>query len=291
MTLKNLRIFKEVCDLNSVTKAAESLYMAQPAVSFALSEIERHYGVLLFQRIGKKLVITEQGQALYERACAVIDAFEDFEKEANSVNTKNTVVMGTSLTVGTFILPKILTEAKKLYPDIRIKSKIFSTSIIESMTMQGKLDFGLVESSLSSPSLCFTKFSRDRLVSFAANDYPAPPFIKIKDFHKYNFILREKGSATRDCLEQYFKENKVDIPIAIETASPQAAISLSVAGHGIAILPYGMVSNLIERKLIKIIELEKENFERSYYIVSLKRKIMTDAQKKIYGLCMNYQKL
>lgn len=108
MTLRHLRIFKEVCELKSVTKAANKLYIAQPAVSVAIAELEKKYDVKLFQRIKNRMVITSAGKQLYERALTVLNNFDDFESTAYESGKTCGLKIGASLTIGTFLLPAMI---------------------------------------------------------------------------------------------------------------------------------------------------------------------------------------
>ena len=124
MTLRYLRIFKEVCEQKSVTKAAKKLFISQPSVSVVISDLEKKYNVKLFMRIHNRLVITEEGQELYTRACNVLNNFDDFETLAFENSSSNIVKIGTSLTIGTFLLPSLLKELQKQKPQAQFKIRL-----------------------------------------------------------------------------------------------------------------------------------------------------------------------
>lgn len=97
-----------MCELKSVTKAANKLYIAQPAVSVAIAELEKKYDVKLFQRIKNRMVITSAGKQLYERALTVLNNFDDFESTAYESGKTCGLKIGASLTIGTFLLPAMI---------------------------------------------------------------------------------------------------------------------------------------------------------------------------------------
>jgi len=124
MTLRHLRIFVTVCNENSITKAAEKLSIAQPSVSLAIAELEKHYEVKLFERIKQRLVITEVGKALHEQACLVLNSFALFEEMAMQTKAYNIVKIGSSLTIGQYMIPKIVKYINSKYPDIKINGRL-----------------------------------------------------------------------------------------------------------------------------------------------------------------------
>ena len=288
MTLRHLKIFKEVCDHGSITKAAEALFIAQPSVSVAISELEKHYNVTLFQRISNRLIITEEGKSVYERACNVLNAFDDFESTAYNGDIPK-IKIGTSLTVGTYILPDLMCQIKKLFPQVQVSVKIFQTKIIEDLVAKGELDIGLIESSTSLPVLQAEKFSEDELVVVCSQNFPAPDNISKNEIASYPFILREQGSASRDLFDMYLKQNDIHFTPSVETVIPQAAIELAKLGLGIAVLPFGMVKELISSKVLKRINLEGAKFQRTYFIIAHRQRNLSTLQKQIYDLCLNYK--
>ncbi len=288
MTLRHLKIFKEVYEQKSVTRAAEKLYLAQPAVSNALAEIEKQYGVILFQRLSKALLETESGRQLYERACAVLSAFEDFEKNARQANRTDSLRLGTSLSIGTYILPQLLALLKEKFSDTSFSVKIFKTSAIAQLVASGELDFGLVETGVSLSCLKTEKFFGDKLVAVCAPSYPAPKNLTAADLMRHDFILREEGSASRDVFDDYLKKYELTLRPVIESANPQAAAECALSGLGIAILPLSIVEKSVAENKLRIVEIENANFIRSYYLLTHKDKRFTPNQADIYTFCKNY---
>lgn len=288
MTLRHLKIFKEVCDCRSVTQAAKNLYIAQPSVSAVIAEMEKHYHVALFGRIKNRLVITEAGQELYERACNVLNGFEDFENCAYKKSRADAVKIGTSLTIGTFLLPKLLQKMKTEIPTARPQIKIFPKETVEKAVLTGELDMGLVENAVDLQNFDAQKFYRDELVAACAKDYPAPDELKIEDLYAHRFILREKGSASRERFERFLQENGVKIEPFIESANPQAALHCAAAGLGIAVLPLGIIEDKLADGTLRRIMLGNAVFEREYFVISRKKKKFTALQSEVLALCTRF---
>ena len=120
MTLRHLRIFITVYQKESITRAADDLHMTQPAVSLAIKELESRYQIRLFDRIGKRIYITEQGKWLYEYALHIVSLFDEMEERVKTWNNKGGLRIGSSITIGNFILPKLVCEFQKQYPEIEV---------------------------------------------------------------------------------------------------------------------------------------------------------------------------
>ena len=288
MTLRYLRIFKEVCEQKSVTKAAKKLFISQPSVSVVISDLEKKYNVKLFMRIRNRLVITEEGRELYTRACNVLNNFDDFETLAFENNSSNIVKIGTSLTIGTFLLPSLLKELQKQYPQAQYKVKIFPKEKIENMLLQGELDFGLVENAVNHSELIAQQFYEDKLVAVCAPDFSAPETLNVQELKNFPLILREKGSATRDFFDGYLKQYGTELFPFIETSNPQAAINCAKEGLGITILPLSMVQENLQNNSLRMIDLNDIDLKRFYFIVSHKQKVFSNLQKNIFSVCEKY---
>ena len=288
MTLRYLRIFKEVCEQKSVTKAAKKLFISQPSVSVVISDLEKKYNVKLFMRIRNRLVITEEGQELYTRACNVLNNFDDFETLAFENSSSNIVKIGTSLTIGTFLLASLLKELQKQYPQAQYKVKIFPKEKIENMLLQGELDFGLVENAVNHSELIAQQFYEDKLVAVCAPDFSAPETLNVQELKNFPLILREKGSATRDFFDGYLKQHGTELFPFIETSNPQAAINCTKEGLGITILPLSMVQENLQNNSLRMIDLNDIDLKRFYFIVSHKQKVFSNLQKNILSVCEKY---
>ena len=131
MTIRHLRTFVIVFQKESITKASEILHVSQPSVSLAIQELENYYHIRLFDRIGKRLSITEQGKWLYDYALHIVSMFDEMETEVKTWNNKGTLRIGSSITIGNFILPQLIEEFQKRYREVEIKVSVCNTKTIE----------------------------------------------------------------------------------------------------------------------------------------------------------------
>ena len=145
MTLRHLRIFLAVCREGSATAAAEKMYVAQPTVSVAIRELESHYGVTLFDRIGRRLFLTEAGEQMRSYAQHIVALLDEMEVRSQDWEETGTLRLGSSITIGTVQLPGISARLQKLYPKLRIEVMICNSDTVEAALLNNEIDLGLIE--------------------------------------------------------------------------------------------------------------------------------------------------
>lgn len=286
MTLRHLKIFVTVCKYGSMTKAAEDLHIAQPSVTLAVKELENYYGVILFNRINQRLVLTDFGKEALLRARETLAAFSAFEDLMNRSERNVTLNIGASLTVGKFLIPRFWHRIETEYPEVRCFVAIYQTHIIEQKIKAGELDFAIVEEQVTSPYLHAIPYTKDTLVAVAGIDYPVSPALSLADLTSHRLLLREVGSSSRDLLELLFAANGITAHPAMESASIQALIASVEEGLGMGILPRALVEDKIGRTLRQV-EITGISLERNSYIIYHKNKKFSPTQKKILDLCLS----
>ena len=203
MTLRHLKIFITVCDAGSMTAAAKKLYISQPSVSQAISELEAHYHTRLFERLGRKLYITEAGKKLLSYARHILSLTEQAERELNDLNKSGTLRLGASMTIGTYLLNDMIKSFLSIYPDVQILTTVDNTKVIEEMLLSDQLDLALVEGPVHSADIVEETFRKDELVLICSPEHPwaAKKQIEMQELNNCSFIVREEGSGTREIFE------------------------------------------------------------------------------------------
>ena len=131
MTLRHLRIFVTVCETGSMTAAAQILYIAQPAISLAVSEMEEHYKVRLFDRISRRLYLTDSGRQALEYARHIIALFDEMEQGVGGGQAAKELRIGTSITIGSCLLPGYIRELKERFPSLTVQAAVGNSEAIE----------------------------------------------------------------------------------------------------------------------------------------------------------------
>ncbi len=221
MTIRHLRIFIEVAKTGNMSLAGENLFISQPTVSQVIRELENHYGAMLFDRLSKKLYITEFGKELLRYAIEVVDQFDNLEKAMNDSSNIENLRVGASVTVGTYILSKVLKEFHKISPNVNTYSYVNNTSTVEKKLLKSELDMAIVEGDIQSPDLITIPVIDDYLVLLCKNNHSIldNKNLQLTDLKNQRFAVRENGSGTKDFLEHLLSKHKISVQIAWEASS------------------------------------------------------------------------
>lgn len=287
MTLRHLKIFVTVYETTSITKASEILHLAQPSVSLAISELEKYYGIYLFDRISRRLYITENGKKFYQYALHIVSLLDEMEKEIKNWDTIGTLRIGSSITIGNFYLPLLIKEFQKQYPNIKVQVKINNTEKIESFLLKNQIDFALVERELSHPKIAQIPFKEDELIFICGKSHPLYQVksIDINELTQFDFLLREKGSAGREIFDSLMLLYQIKIIPAWESTSTQAIVKAVSAGLGISVLPYLLVKKDLEEENIFKLTIKNITLSRKLFIIFHRNKFLTKSAKTFIDLC------
>ncbi len=289
MTLRHMRIFVSVFRNGSVTKASGELHLAQPSVSLALRELEDYYGVCLFERIGRRIYPTDCGRELYEYAVHVEGLFDEMEKRIRNWDAIGTLRVGSSIAIGTHILPELLKRLQQKYPELTVKVTIGSSRSVERDIEENKVDLGLVESSPQAEGIETEPFMTDELCAIAPAGHPLTEKqeIGLWELAGYPMLLREKGSAARDIVDAYFALRELRIEPRWESTSSQAIVRGVEEGLGVAVLPFLLVKEDLERGKIVRLPL-KRPILRNMNLAWHKSKFLTERMKDFMELAREY---
>lgn len=172
MTLRHMKIFVAVYQNSSITKAAEQLHIVQPSVSLAIKELENYYGICLFDRIGRRIYPTASGTNFYDYAIHIVSLFDEMEQGIRDWDALGSIRVGASITIGNLLLPQIVREFNRLYPDIQVSVTISNAEVIEQNVMDNLVDFGLTEGEASFPQIEQEAVLRDRFCVVAHPSHP-----------------------------------------------------------------------------------------------------------------------
>lgn len=288
MTLRHMRIFVSVYQQNSITKAAEALHLAQPSVSLAISELERYYGIRLFDRISRRIYATEQGKQFYGYALHIVSLFDQMEQGIRNWESFGTLRAGASITIGNYLLPSIIAQFNQACPDIRVQVQIKNSFDIEQCILSNDIDLALMEGLPESEQIERIPFRNDRLCLIASSSHPLcrNKQIFIEDLLQYPILLREKGSAGREILDDFFTLHHILLTPRWESVSTQAIVAGVAQGLGISVLPYLMVEADLKEGRVVELPVEDMSLSRSFYIAYHKNKYLTSSAKTFIQLCI-----
>lgn len=279
MTLRHLRIFSEVCRQESITLAAESMNMAQPAVSYAIRELESYYGTKLFERMNRRLYITESGEQLLLYAGSILAQFDEARDVLQDINAVTQVKIGANASFGISELPVLTEGFLNCYPQVPIYTLVENSKQIEEKLMHNELDFGIMDFPMQSEYFISRLVREENMSAVCAENYPLPDSICIEELQKLPLLLREAGSGSRRLIENLLDKNKIYPNIVMESFSDRSLIEACSRCRGILILTNVEAKPYMSSHKLREIKIEGMEIKRSYYLVYHKSKFLTKSMK------------
>jgi DNA-binding transcriptional LysR family regulator len=243
MADRRLQVFHAVAKQLSFTKAAEVLFMTQPAVTFQIKQLEEHFNTRLFERGHGRIQLTPAGQVVlrYAEKILALSAELDTRVKEMTGGVSGPLLIGASMTISEFLLPRILGEFKAEHPDVQARLTVGNSETIENRVAEHTLDIGLIEAPSDQKSLATEVCCEDELQVVAAPGHPLVAFAEIapEALTAHPFVSREPGSGTREFTDLYLKQRGVDpaqLRIVMELGSPEAIKGVVETGVGFAIM-------------------------------------------------------
>lgn len=287
MTLRHMKIFVAVYQQKSITLASNSLHLAQPSVSLAIRELEEYYHIRLFDRLSRRIYPTENGHRFYEYALHIVSLFSEMENKISAWDANAPLHIGSSITLGTCLLPSLVKAYQEQHPEIKIYVTIKNTGTIEQAVVDNQLDFALVEGTVTHPEIISEVFSADTLCMVAAPGHPlaANRTVTLADAASCPLLLREPGSAGREIVESLFLSGGIQITPVWESVSTLALIRAAQNGLGIAILPELLVRDALKSGDLVSLPLPPDILTRSLYLIRHRNKYLSSSAEEFLNLC------
>lgn len=281
MNFHQLHIFYTVSERGSFSAAAQTLHMTQPAVTMQIQALEDYFGTKLFDRSTKKIILTEAGLTLMPFAVRSMQLMRETDQAMSAFThmLEGRLMLGASLTIGEYVLPRLLGPFGKEYPNISIMMKVMNTSQIMDEIHKHQLNFGLIEAPVSHPDMVIEPVMGDELKLIVPGEHPlaVQSEVTLAQALAYPFVLRERGSGTRRVMEEQLEANGLDpaaMQIVMELGSTGAVKSAVEAGLGITIISTSSVKHEVALGLLKIVNLTDASFKRQFYAIHLKSTLL-----------------
>ena len=272
VTLNQLRIFLAVARREHMTKASEDINLSQAAVSMAISDLEQKLEGPLFERAGRNLKLNDRGRLLRTEASKILHQADDlmFAFTTEDGELRGNLKVGASSTIGNYLLPGIIGQFKEQHPQITVDLEIANTDKIESWLLDFTLDLGLTEGPVQHQDISSVKWLTDRLVVIAAPGYfpKGKKTLSIDELVMVKWIMREKGSGTRDVFERAVHMHLSDLDIFLTFGHTEAVKQAVMSGLGVGCLSWYTVSREIERGNLIPLDVPGVNLERTLRIIT-----------------------
>jgi len=290
LTIRHLKIFVTVCEEGSITKAGQKLFIAQPTVSFVVSELEKHYGAKLFDRISRRLHLTDAGRRLLPYAKHIVSNFDEIERVIQEGDNSGELCVGTSITIGNCLLPDLLRDFAGRRPGVTVNIRVDNSEKIEQSVLENQIDLGLIEGVPHSNQLVSEAFRDDELVLLFAPGHPweAQDFVRPEELKHQTFLMRERGSGSREILESALLLQGIEIVPSWESVSTQAIVRAVIQGLGVAVLPLLLVETHLARGALVTRPIEDVSMQRKFFMIHHKNKYLTGAAMKFMDLCRTH---
>jgi DNA-binding transcriptional LysR family regulator len=243
MADRRLQVFYTVAKQLSFTKAAEQLFMTQPAVTFQVKQLEEQYNTRLFERNHGRIALTPAGRIVMDYAERVLALNEEMDTRVGELTgaVAGPLMLGASTTIAEYILPKILGEFKAEHPEVQTHLTVANSETIVSRVADHALDVGLIESPSYLATLQNEICCEDELVMICASDHPLAKrkTVRAQELAALPWVRREVGSGTREFTDNYLRECGVtpeDLEVIMELGSPEAIKGVVETGIAIAVL-------------------------------------------------------
>ncbi|MDH3972246.1 MAG: selenium metabolism-associated LysR family transcriptional regulator, partial [Gammaproteobacteria bacterium] len=283
-----------VARLLSFTKAAESLHMTQPAVTFQVRQLEEYFNTRLFDRTHNRISLTDAGKRVFEYADQIFDLYAKMENAVRDMTGEisGILIIGASTTIAEYMLPALLGDFKRKYPDINVHLKVSNSDGIVSMVENNDIDLGVVESAVMNKNLVVENCRHDRLVAIVPPQHSlaSEQKVQLKDLMSHAYIAREEGSGTREVIHEYLTNagmKPADIHVAMELGSPEAIKGAVEAGMGVSIVSEVTIHKEMQLGTLVALELDPP-MERPFSFVHQKQKFRQRAMDELLDFARAY---
>jgi DNA-binding transcriptional LysR family regulator len=294
MADRRLQVFHTVARLLSFTKAAESLHMTQPAVTFQVRQLEEYFNTRLFDRTHNRISLTEAGGRVYQYADQIFDLYGQMENAVRELtgDVSGVVIIGASTTIAEYMLPALLGDFKSRYQEVEIQLKVSNSDGIVSMVESNAIDLGVVESPVANKNLVVEHCTEDSLVAILPKGHPLGDnaYLTFKQLLEYPFICREEGSGTRDVISDYLgslNADEIQMRVAMELGSPEAVKGAVEANMGVSIMSSSTIQKELKLGTLLAIPMNPP-LTRPFSFVHQKQKFRLRVMEELLEFARNY---
>lgn len=289
-TLRQLDVFLAVARTQNISRAAEDLSMSQSAVSGSLSDLEGHFDIKLFDRIGKRIQLNEFGKALRPKAQALIEQARELEGSLRNHSDIGKLQLGATLTIGNYLAVELMAEFMREQPGAQITLEVANTADIIHKVANFELDVALIEGETSHPDLEISIWHEDELCVFCSPSHPLAHKKQLtdNDLLSATWILRETGSGTKQTFDRAMHGILPDLNVMLELQHTEAIKRAVTAGLGIGCISRVALREPFSRGSLIPLNVPGRDFRRNFYFVIHKQKYRSAGIQRWLSLCREH---
>lgn len=286
-SLRQLEVFLATAKLENISRAAAGLAMSQSAASGSLKELEGQFGVKLFDRVGKRLQLSELGHELRPQAENLLAQARAFEQALAGESAMGRLLIGATMTIGNYLAVSMIADFRGRYPDSDVALSVANTETIAEGVAGFELDMGMIEGEFQHAELDTLHWRDDELVVFAA---PASPLalagtLDDRALASLPWIVRERGSGTRQTFDRAMHGLLPDLDIAMELQHTEAIKRAVEAGLGVGCLSRISLVDAFRRGTLVPLEVPARDFSRELFLITHRKKFHGVALQRWLELC------
>lgn len=286
-TLKQMQVFLAIAAHENVSHAANELAMSQSAASTALKQLEHRFEVSLFDRIGKRLQLNEQGQLIRPKVAALISRAVELENTLSLDAEVGDLKVGATLTIGNYLAIGIMAKFMQEHMDAKIELTVENTAAIVQKVKKFELDIGLIEGELQEPNLEAFYWREDELALFCAPNHPYASKTELsdKDLIDAQWIVREQGSGTRQAFDRAMTGILSNLDLRLELQHTEGIKRAVEAGMGIGCLSKITLEDAFKRGSLVPLNAPKRNWTRKFYFILHRQKFLSSGVRSWMDYC------
>ena len=281
-TLKQIQTFMEVARQRSVSKAAERLFVTQPAVSMQIRQLEDAFGLALVEPMGRNIKLTDAGEVFLTHATSAMGQFRDLEAlMAEHIGLKQGRIDLAVVTTSKYFIPMLLVRFNRLHPGIDVRLNIDNRENVLGLLSRFEVDLVVMGRAPSHLDCEATAFATNPLAMVAPPDHPLArrrqlPFSALGE---HGFLVREEGSGTRAAMQRLFDENHTPLKVVMELPSNETIKQAVMAGMGLSFLSMRTVRHELASGHLALLEVQGLPQINHWYVTHLRSKKLSPAAK------------
>jgi DNA-binding transcriptional LysR family regulator len=293
LTFRQLQIFLAVARSGSTTAAAGQLALSQSAASAALNELENLLDCRLFDRVGKRLILNDNGRLLLPQAGQVVDAAKTIEQQflRPGIAQGGGLQIGASTTIGSYLLPSLIAAYRRQHSGLQVRVTIANTADIVAAVGNFEVDVGLIEGPCHAADVQVEPWMIDELLIVSAPQHPilsGDKKIGVAQLRDAEWLLREPGSGTRAAVEQALLPHLHHLRQTCEFGNSEAIKHATAAGLGISCLSRAAVADFLQSGRLVALNTSLPSLHRRFYLIHSKHKILSLRLMQFLAYCRSW---
>ena len=288
MQIESLKVFCDLAETTSFTKAAQINGVTQSAVSQQISSLETKFATALIERSKKRFTLTKEGETLYKYSKQIVQSYDELRHKIQEIQNvvTGTIKVVTIYSIGLHELPPYLKKFLKKHPTVNVSVEYRRATQLYEDIISGMADIGLVAYPQKDPRLHVTSLAEDMLVLICHPDHPLAqkPRVKLSEIASHKFIAFEPDIPTRRAIDKILRDRNVEVDHAMEFDNIETVKRAVEIDAGISIVPRSPVAQEVAKKTIAMVEIEDEQFYRPLAAVHKKSKVLSPAMKEFLAL-------